>query len=75
MYAVAIARGHAFNDGNKRTALVCALAHLNAEGIKLQRSCQLEDVMVDVAQGRLDEKDLARVFLTLHRANRQAQAE
>ncbi|WP_250464388.1 type II toxin-antitoxin system death-on-curing family toxin [Caballeronia sp. GAFFF2] len=26
MYAVAIARGHVFNDGNKRTALVCALA-------------------------------------------------
>lgn len=28
MYAGAIARGHVFNDGSKRTALVCALAYL-----------------------------------------------
>jgi death-on-curing protein len=72
MYAVALARGHVFNDGNKRTALVCALAHLDAEGINLQRSSQLEEIMVDVAQGLLDEKDLAELFISLYRATRQA---
>ncbi|WP_431047603.1 type II toxin-antitoxin system death-on-curing family toxin [Roseateles sp. L2-2] len=67
MYAVAIARGHVFNDGNKRTALLSALAHLDSEGVLLQRSRDLEEVMVDVAQGHLDEKDLAAIFLSLCR--------
>ena len=65
MYAVAIARGHAFNDGNKRTALVSALTYLKDNGIELRRSDELEDVMVEVAQGLLGEKDLAQVFLAL----------
>ncbi len=72
MYAVVISRGHVFNDGNKRTALMSALAYLDAAGFPLQRSGQLEEVMVDVAQGLLDEADLARVFLALHCGNRQA---
>jgi death on curing protein len=65
MYAVAIARGHVFNDGNKRTALVSALTYLDTEGVAVQRSGQLEDIMVDVAQGLLNEKDLAEILYSL----------
>jgi death-on-curing protein len=66
MYAVAIARGHVFNDGNKRTALVSALTYLDTEGVAMQRSDQLEEIMVDVAQGLLDEGELAEILYSLH---------
>jgi len=69
MYAVAIARGHVFNDANKRTALVSALAYLDTEGISMKRSAQLEEIMVDVAQGLLDEQALADVLYALHTAS------
>lgn len=75
MYAVAIARGHVFNDGNKRTALASALAHLKAEGINLQRSIELEEVMVDVAQGLLNECDLAEFLQSLQPATHRPPAE
>lgn len=60
MHAVAIARGHVFNDGNKRTGLMSALAYLEAAGVDLERSAYLEEVMVEIAQGLLDETDFAR---------------
>jgi death-on-curing protein len=66
MYAVAIARGHVFNDANKRTALVSALACLDREGIKVRQTMQLEAVMLDVAQGTLDERGPADVTYSLH---------
>jgi death-on-curing protein len=69
MYAVAIARGHVFNDANKRTALVSALAYLGTEGISMKRSAQLEEIMVDVAEGLLDAPGLADVLFALHTAS------
>lgn len=68
MYAVAIARGHV-NDANKRTALVSVLAYLDTEGISMKRSAQLEEILVDVAQGLLDEQALADVLYALHTAS------
>ncbi|SHM60278.1 type II toxin-antitoxin system death-on-curing family toxin [Rhizobacter sp. OV335] len=65
MYAVAIARGHVFNDANKRTALVSALTYLATQDITLPRSPQLEDVMVDVAQGHVEHAELADIFFSL----------
>lgn len=66
MLAMSIARGHIFNDGNKRTALMSAITYLDREGIKLKTSMQLEAVMVDVAQGELDEKELSGIFFALY---------
>lgn len=66
MYAVAIARGHVFNDANKRTALVTALTYLDTEGISLKRTPVLEEVMVDVAQGLVDESQLAEMLYSLY---------
>lgn len=65
MYAVAIARGHAFPDANKRTALVSALTYLLMEGYEVVRAPALEDIMVDVAEGRIDYPTLANIFSTL----------
>ncbi len=63
MYAAAIARGHVFNDGNKRTALVCALAYLSVQGFDLASTVDIEDdlveVMVEVAEGKIDREELA----------------
>jgi len=51
MYAEAIARGHVFNDGNKRTALACALAYLKEQGIACRASPELEELTVLLAEG------------------------
>ena len=66
MYAVAIARGHCFNDGNKRTALVSALTYLETEGVVMQRNAQLEEIMVDVAMGLVGEDELALILYSMH---------
>lgn len=65
MYAVALARGHVFNDANKRTALVTALTYLDLQGYDIQRSDILEDIMVDVAEGGLSPNELAKLFYSL----------
>lgn len=65
MYAVALARGHVFNDANKRTALVTALTYLELQGIVVERNAALEDIMVDVAEGTLNEKDLAELLYSI----------
>ena len=46
MYAVAIARGHVFNDANKRTALVTALTYLSLQGVEFDREPLLEEIIV-----------------------------
>lgn len=65
MYAVAIARGHVFNDANKRTALVTALTYLALQGVELAREPFLEEVMVWVAQGELDGEDLSLILYAI----------
>jgi death on curing protein len=69
MYAVAIARGHLFNDANKRTALVTALTYLKLQGIDVSPAPNLEDVMVEVAEGTIDAdtfaNELACIALSL----------
>lgn len=59
MYAEAISRGHIFNDGNKRTALACALTYLESQGIHVKRDPVLEDATVMLAQGTWDKDDFA----------------
>jgi len=69
MHAVAIARGHVFNDANQRTASVRALAYLGSEGISTKRSARLEESLVDVAEGLLDAQGLADVLFALQTAS------
>ncbi|MCQ9618401.1 type II toxin-antitoxin system death-on-curing family toxin [Paenalcaligenes niemegkensis] len=65
LYAVAIAKGHVFNDGNKRTGLTCALTYLLQQEIFIPETPQFEDIMVDVADGRIDHEELASIFSSL----------
>jgi death on curing protein len=70
MYAVAIARGHVFNDGNKRTAMVCALTYLQRQGFPIAGTQDIDDdlveVMVDVAAGNIDSPLLADYLSIYH---------
>ena len=63
MYTIAIARGHIFNDGNKRTGLTCALAYLAREGFHIPRTPALEEVVVRVAEGEI-EHDIFASYLS-----------
>ncbi|AEC18398.1 type II toxin-antitoxin system death-on-curing family toxin [Gallibacterium anatis] len=54
LYAVAIAKSHAFPDGNKRTALVTMLTYLDLQGVEVPANHHLDDVMVEVAAGERD---------------------
>lgn len=66
MYATALGRGHVFVDANKRTGLVTALAFLSIQGIDIPRDEQLEDMMVDVADGTMDYKDFSAMLYLIH---------
>lgn len=59
LYAVAIAKAHAFPDGNKRTAMVTMLTYLDLQGIEIPANLGLDDVMVDVASGQINFQQLS----------------
>jgi death-on-curing protein len=58
-YAFGIARNHPFLDGNKRTALVVAIAFLTRNGVAFAAS-QQETYLTfyDLAAGKLTEEEL-----------------
>jgi len=59
-YAVVISTGHLLNDGNKRTAFRCMGAVLQTHGTDIQWNTESADYKIcDVAQGKVDEIDLA----------------
>jgi death-on-curing protein len=59
-YAFGLARNHPFVDGNKRIALVAAFTFLDLNGWDVQAE-EAGSVLVflDLAAGKLDEKELA----------------
>ncbi|MBE2895751.1 type II toxin-antitoxin system death-on-curing family toxin [Pasteurellaceae bacterium HPA106] len=59
LYAVAIAKAHAFPDGNKRTALVTMLTYLDLQGIEIPPDHGLDDAMVNIASGDWDFSQLS----------------
>lgn len=59
-YAKAIATGHCFNDGNKRTAYRTMLVCLHLNGIAITHGVEdIGDRIIRLAQGQLDEATLA----------------
>lgn len=66
-YACCIAVGHAFNEGNKRTALKAMDTCLTINGIELGfdtielgfDTVETGDMIIKAAQGIVDEKELA----------------
>ncbi len=59
-YAVAIAQGHCFNDGNKRTAHQSMDVCLDLNGIQITWAAEdVGQTIIRAAQGLMDESDLA----------------
>ena len=59
-YAFSIAKAHAFVDGNKRTALVCALTFLLANGTHVRRDPdETVRAIEDVARDAMSEAEFA----------------
>lgn len=59
LYGVAIAKAHAFPDGNKRTALVSVLTFLESSCVNTEEDDSIDDVMVKVAEGSMDVREFA----------------
>jgi death-on-curing protein len=65
-YLYHVAANHAFVDGNKRTALVAALAFLAVNGIVTTSAApELYDLTIGVAEGRFDKATVADVLRRL----------
>lgn len=60
-YGIALAKGHAFVDGNKRTALAVMLTFLEIQGIDIQYNSGLDDLMVDIVESQQDHVVLANL--------------
>lgn len=59
-YAAAIAQGHPFHDGNKRTGFLAAYTFLRRNGFRLQAPEEQAVLqMVDLANQQLNETDFA----------------
>lgn len=59
-YAVAVARGHRFNDGNKRTAFRTMNAVLALNGIQIAwNTVEVGQTIIRCAQGLMEDGDLA----------------
>lgn len=59
LYAIVIAQGHVFNDGNKRTALTTMVNFLALNGIALiAPDLEIENIMVDIAEKKISRNDL-----------------
>jgi len=60
-YAYGLARNHPFIDGNKRISLIAAFTFLALNGWEVQaEEAATVLVFLDLAAGKLDEKQLAR---------------
>ncbi len=61
LYAVIISQGHIFNDANKRTAFAAMDTCLFFNGFKIVWDMkEVGDIIIDVAQGNMDEVELAQ---------------
>lgn len=65
LYAEAIARGHVFNDANKRTGLTCAITYLEEQGLDVMRDPVLEDATVWLAEGKMSRDTFANLLSIL----------
>ena len=66
-YAEAIARNHAFVDGNKRTAFYVAVDFLeqNGQDLRIAKGTEHADMMERLAQGHIS-RDVAAEHLRAH---------
>ena len=59
-YAIAVSRGHCFNDGNKRSAFRVMNAVLALNGVQITwDTIEVGQIIIRAAQGVVEEPDLA----------------
>ena len=59
-YAAAVAQGHCFNDGNKRTAYRTMLVCLTLHDVSITHDTEeIGQIIIALAQGKLAEDDVA----------------
>lgn len=59
-YGIALAKGHAFVDGNKRTGLAVMLTFLEIQGVTVLEATGLDDLMVDIVESQSEHHILAK---------------
>ncbi len=59
-YGIALAKGHAFVDGNKRTGLAVMLTFLEIQGVTIINHTGLDDLMVDIVESNNEHEILAK---------------
>ena len=60
-YGIALSKGHAFVDGNKRTALAVMLTFLEIQGVDIPYNSGLDDLMVDIVESHHEHEALSRM--------------
>lgn len=69
-YAYHLCQNHPFIDGNKRTALACALVFLELNGVSLlDPRGRLKNAMFRLAAGKMRKEEFAKLLRTLPREN------
>ncbi len=65
-YAFHLCQNHPFIDGNKRTALACALVFLELNGIHItDPASRLKNAMLGIASGKTDKPEFAEFLRKL----------
>ena len=65
LYCVSLARGHAFTDANKRTAVGVLILFLKRNGVDVAHESDLADTVVNVASGKLSQAKLSDYLKTI----------
>jgi death-on-curing protein len=70
-YLFHVVKNHPFVDGNKRAGLICAIAFLGLNGLKLIADPdELTDIVLRVADGRAGKPEIAVMFAQTTRPRR-----
>lgn len=65
-YIFHICQNHPFIDGNKRTALVCALVFLDFNGIEIDDPAgRLYKMVMKTAEGKMSKKEISEILKNL----------
>jgi death-on-curing protein len=65
-YAFHLCQNHPFVDGNKRTALACALVFLELNGVSIEDpEGRLYEALMDIASGSMEKLGLADLLRAL----------
>lgn len=62
---LSIARGHGFNDANKRTSAAAAMIFLDINGVSIRPGDGFADYVVEAAQGIHDVYDVAKMLKSM----------